>query len=74
MQAQTPFLKAIGKSRLLGEEISKVEGRLTLLFSLLVSRLTIGTRDVMMDLFFLEYTLRIGVLGLSAMVSLFVRG
>ena len=28
----------------------------------------------MIDLFFLEYTLRIGVLGLSAMVSLFVRG
>ena len=28
----------------------------------------------MMDFFFLEYTLQIGVLGLSTMGSLFVRG
>ena len=29
---------------------------------------------MMMDLFFLKYTLRIGVLSFSAMISLFMRG
>lgn len=42
-----PFLKVIGKSKLLGGEIS------------------IGVGEVMMDLFFPEYTLKIRVLGPS---------
>ena len=51
MQALTTFLRAIGKSRLLGELIYIVQVGLRSLFSLPTLGLIIGAKEMTMDFF-----------------------
>lgn len=57
VQALIPFLRAIGKLKLIGESISELESGIGSLFSLPVSRMIIGASEVMKNFFHLDYTL-----------------